>query len=100
MFTRWTEHLKTEEEKDLFRKKVFSAKEILDRLKTMLEDDLMMLDRTEENQSIYQVPNWDYLQAHKNGNRQVLNLIRKLVDLDQQKGTISDYKPTGTRPNS
>ena len=59
MFTRWTEHLKTEEEKDLFRKKVFSAKEILDRLKTMLEDDLMMLDRTVENKSIYKVPNWD-----------------------------------------
>ncbi len=96
MYTRWTEHLKTDEEKEAFRKKIYSAKEVLDRLKNMLEDDYMLLDRTEEDQRIYGIANWAYLQAHKNGNRQVLKTIHNLVNLDQQKGNISDHKPTGT----
>ena len=95
MYTRWTDHLRTEEEKEAFRKKIYSAKEILDRLKDILEDDLMALDRSEMDQRIYQVPNWDYLQAHKNGNRQSYTVIHKLVNLDQQKGNVSDHKSTG-----
>jgi hypothetical protein len=96
MYTRWTQHLTTDEDKEAFKKKIYSAKEVLDQIKVMLEEDLNALDRTEMDQRIYQIPNWDYVQAHKNGNRQVLTLLRNLVDLDQQKGSIHDHKSTGT----
>lgn len=96
MFTRWTQHLKTDEEKEAFKRKIHSAKEVLDHLKLMLEEDLVSLDRSEMDQRIYQTPNWDFLQAHKNGNRQAYHLMKTLVDLDQQKGSIHDHKSTGS----
>jgi hypothetical protein len=96
MLTRWTQHLKTEEEKTAFRKRIYSAKDVLDRLKAMIDADLDSLDKSEEDANSYSFPSWSHLQAHKNGNRQVYRTLKTLVDLDQQKGTISDYKPTGT----
>lgn len=88
MYSRWTAHLKTEEEKENFRNKVLSSKEVLDRLKDMIDEDVNQLDRSEMDQRVYSIPSWDYLQSHKNGNRQAYAATRQMVDLDQQKGPI------------
>ena len=90
MYTRWTSHLPTEEEKESFKLEVYSAKRVLERLTQMVNEDEELLDRSEQDQRIYEVPNWDYRQAHKNGNSQYMHAVRLLTDLDQQKGTIND----------
>ena len=94
MYTRWTQHLQTEEEKESFRKEIYSAKKVLERLNTIVEEDKESLDRSEMDQRVYDLPNWSERQAHKNGNRQYMQAIQLLVDLDQQKGTINDPEST------
>jgi hypothetical protein len=90
MYTRWTQHLSTEEEKESFRKEIYSAKRVLERLKAIIEDDENGLDRSEMHPETYAKPNWDYHQAHKNGIRQYMYQLKTLIDLDQQKGSIND----------
>ena len=90
MYTRWTSHLKTDEEKEAFKKEIYSAKRVLERLRDIIVDDHDGLDRSEIHPETYSQPNWDYHQAHKNGVRQYMYQIKTLVDLDQQKGNIND----------
>ena len=90
MYTRWTSHLKTDEEKEAFKKEIYSAKRVLERLRDIIVDDHDGLDRSEIHPETYSQPNWAYHQAHKNGIRQYMYQIKTLVDLDQQKGNIND----------
>lgn len=95
MYTRWTQHLTTPEDKKSFEKEIHSAKRVLDRLTQIIDEDLHAQDKSEMDQRSYTIPNWDYLQAHRNGVRQAHKNIKLLVDLDQQKGTINDHKSNG-----
>ena len=90
MYTRWTSHLKTEESKEKFKKEIYSAKSVLERLNAIIKEDENALERSEQDQRIYDLPNWDYRQAHKNGVRQYINTISKFINLDQQEGSIND----------
>jgi hypothetical protein len=90
MYSRWTQHLQTEDEKNLFKHEVLRARPVLNRLLQILDEDEALLDRSEMDQRIYDTPNWDYRQAHKNGNRQQMQAVRLLIDLDQQKGTKNE----------
>lgn len=94
MYSRWTQHLKTEEEKEKFRKEIYSAQSVLDRLKEMAIDDMNGLDRSEIDPKVYSQPNWDYHQAHKNGIRQYAYQVITLVDLDQQKRNENELTRT------
>ena len=84
MYIEWTKNLKTDEQKETFRKKVLSASDVLERLHDILDEKEKALDRAETNIEFYGLPNWDYRQAHKNGNRESLSWLKKLIDLDQQ----------------
>lgn len=84
MITAWTKHLKTDEEKDRFRNKVNSAKVVLQRLIELLDEEEDSLDRSELSQMAYDNANWPYLQAHKNGYRQALSIVKKIITLDQE----------------
>ncbi len=85
MFSRWTQHLKDPKEKEDFEREIWSAKRVLERQKAIIDEDETALDRSEMNQHIYDLPNWENRQAHKNGNRQYMHTMRILIDLDQQK---------------
>lgn len=85
MYLEWTSHLQDEEEKTKFQQQVRAAKPVLERLRDILDKQEMTLDRTEVNIDTYTIPNWDYRQAHKNGNRESIAYLKRLVDLDQQK---------------
>lgn len=87
MYSRWTQHLQAEEDKTAFKQNILSARPVLDRLLEIINEDESSLDRSEMDQGIYDRPNWDYRQSHKNGNRQYMQAVRLLVDLDQQKET-------------
>lgn len=84
MYTRWTAHLKDKEEKEKFQNYVRSSKELLNRLGDILTEEDQRLTRSEVSEKQYEIVNWTYLQAHKNGFRQALSLIKQLVTLDQQ----------------
>lgn len=85
MYVEWTKHLATEEEKINLRNQILSAKPVLKRLKDILTEKEWALDRSEMSIDAYNTPNWAERQAHKNGNREALGFLKKLVDLDQQK---------------
>lgn len=90
MYSRWTQHLQTEEEQEIFKHEVLRARPVLNRLLQILNEDEAMLDRSEMDQRVYDLPNWEYRQAHKNGLRQEMQAVRLLIDLDQQKGTKNE----------
>ena len=87
MYTRWTQHLSDAEEKEKFKNEIYGAKRVLERLRDIIQEDEKALSRSEIDSRIYTTPSWDYLQAHKNGNRQYMNTMINMVDLDLQKGS-------------
>lgn len=94
MLVEWTKHLPSEDEKQDFRRKVQGSKIVLDRLVALLEEYEQTLDRVETNIENYSTPSWDYRQAHKNGNREMIYRIKKLVNLDQQRGIEINDRPS------
>jgi len=82
MITAWTKHIKDEQEKEKFRKSLTNSRWILDHLKTILTEMESDLDKAELNPKMYELPNWDYRQAHNNGARQYLRIIKNLISLD------------------
>lgn len=88
MYTRWTAHLSDKSEKEEFQNYIRSSKTLLNRLRDILAEEDQRLSRSELSEKQYDTVNWTYLQAHKNGFRQALSLIKQLVDLDQQEHNI------------
>ncbi len=79
MDSRWTQNLKTDEEKQDFKKRLLGAKYVLDRLKTIVEQNEASLDRQEVSPSAYDNPNWAYRQAHANGSKNCLSIYRRML---------------------
>lgn len=90
MYTKWTQHLTDPEEKLRFQNEIQSSKHVLEHLMTLLFEEEMILNRSEIDPVAYSSPSWSHLQAHKNGFRQCLYKIKKIIDLDQQKDTVND----------
>ena len=90
MYTMWTKHLEDSEEKLKFEKTVLGSGRVLDRLKDILQEQEDALNIGEVSPKNYDTPSWAYKQAHSNGYRQCLNVLKKLVDLDQQLPTMED----------
>lgn len=88
MISRWTSHLKDEEDKQLFRNSVLGARDVLERLRQMVEEDEEALNYSEANPKSYSEPNWDYRQAHKNGMRQQIYQIKAMINLDRKENTL------------
>jgi hypothetical protein len=85
MLTVWTKNLKTKEEQDNFNNQVLGARPVLERLRDLIDEKLQGLDGTELTLKAYDNPNWAYQQAHKNGYKGALSLLKELINLDQQK---------------
>lgn len=85
MYTLWTTHLSDQEDKDKFKKQIRSAKDVLDRQKDILSEELKALERVEVGLKTYETPSWSAKQAHMNGDRSRIMWLLNLIDLDQQK---------------
>jgi len=83
MISAWTKHLETEEEKQRFKNSVLGSKLVLQRLKELLAEVDHDNDRIERDIRTYDLPNWDYRQAHLNGFKDCLNKINKIISIDQ-----------------
>jgi hypothetical protein len=84
MISAWTSNLKTEEEKEAFRKEVLGSRRVLKRLQELMKIEEDGLDQAELNTKIYDIPNWDYRQADMNGCRRMIRTVNKLINLDQE----------------
>jgi hypothetical protein len=82
MIRNWTLHLKTDEEKERFKREVSSSKAVLERLTEMLNEIERDQDNIERNPKIYDTPNWDYKMAHLNGFKQAISKIKFIINLD------------------
>lgn len=85
MYLAWVDNLSSEEDRETFKRYLYSSRPVLERLKQIIEKRERSLDRTEMSMTAYAQPNWGERQAHKNGNREILAELKMLVDIDQQK---------------
>jgi hypothetical protein len=84
MYIEWTRHLTDPKQKEQFEKTVWGSTQLLNRLKAILEEKEKAIDRSEMSIEVYNTPNWAERQAHKNGNREMIHFLKKLVDLSEQ----------------
>jgi len=84
MISNWTRHCKTENEVLKFERQLHNSADVLDRLRDILQGIDDDIQRAEITVKAYDSPSWPYLQAHKNGARQILKDVIKLITLDQK----------------
>ena len=82
MLSIWTEDLKDPEEKEAFERELQNSP-IIRRLQTITKRWEKELDRSEVDIKTYDTANWDYKQAHKNGDRSRIYKYKSLLDLDK-----------------
>jgi hypothetical protein len=86
MKTVWTSHLKGDEAKQfekLIRNCLVPA--IVDRLYTILDNDLERLELDTQSARQYDKPAWGEYTAHCNGYKEAMRLIKELFDLGEAK---------------
>jgi len=83
MITAWTKHISDEAEKEKFKQQILGSKTVLNRLQAIVNEMKEDVDNLELNNKIYDVPNWDYRQAHLNGFKDALKKINLIINLDQ-----------------
>ena len=82
MQTKWLSHLKTEEEREEFKKTLRNSRFALDKLREIVYN--IRKDREVVKQQDYNNPSWAYLQAHNNGYLEALIEFEKLLDLGEK----------------
>jgi len=85
MKTAWTQHLKTQEEKDRFHNSVIGSRLVLERLATILTEKEKGAERVIQSLSSYDSPSWSFKAADNNGYSRAIAEIKSLINLDQQK---------------
>lgn len=85
MITAWTKHLKDEAEKVKFEKYVRGSRLLLDRLKDIIQEDVDKLDTQEGSFKDFDIPNWEFKQAFRNGQRSTLKNIQRLLTIGEDK---------------
>lgn len=81
MISKWTDHLRDQEEKERFKAEVLASRRVFERLEQMLTEEEANLGEKEISVKAFEVPNWPYLQAYQNGYRKSLSLVRKIINL-------------------
>lgn len=87
MISKWTQHLTNPEDKKAFENELRGSKNVLNRLKTLMEEQETSLDYQELSLKAYDNPSWSHKQAHVNGIRQCIAFNKTLLNLDLQKET-------------
>lgn len=87
MYTKWTTHCKTPQEKIQFEVDVRRAKPVLERLMTIFEEGVTQAESAEED---FNNPSWAYKQAYLVGRKSALKDVIKLIDLDKQKDNTNE----------
>lgn len=81
MYTKWTSHLKTPDDKKRFENQVTGSKPVLERLITLIDEDLKAIEEAEQD---FDNSSWAYKEAYLIGAKKELRKYRKLINLDEQ----------------
>lgn len=85
MLSEWTKHLeKDPKAKQDFQERVKLSKDVLARIKEIAQEWENSLDRSEIELKQFENPNWPYLQAYKNGCRNIINKIKTLTTVERK----------------
>lgn len=82
MIIAWTKHLKDPAAAKQFADYVKGSRQILERLKDIIQEDINNLDTNESSYKDFDTPNWQYKQAFRNGQRSTLKNIQRLLTID------------------
>ena len=83
MYTEWTKHLETQEEKDRFLSQLQAAQPVMEILCKLLDEKSAALDRSFLSLQQYQLANWPYITAHKNGMASAYEAVKTLVTIKE-----------------
>lgn len=81
MYTKWTQHLKTDDDKKRFENSVIGCRYVLERLRDIIDEEIKDIEKTEED---FNNPSWAYKEAYSIGAKRKLRDLRKLINLDEQ----------------
>lgn len=77
--TKWTKHIRNEAERAQFEKTIKASRTALDRLATILREELQSLDNQEASITDYDSAAWSHKQAHRNGQRAFAKTVLDLL---------------------
>lgn len=77
----WVKNIKDQKQKELFIEQLFGCSVALDRLKSILIEELRLLSARELSEEAFDKPNWDYRQAYINGDKARLKKILDLINI-------------------
>jgi hypothetical protein len=80
MISAWTKNLKTSEEVKKFEEAFKAATPVLERFQELLSEKEQEITNQELSSKIYDLPNWDYRQAHFNGFKSAIKLANQLIN--------------------
>lgn len=85
MISDWTRNLSSETEKEEFERRLYGAREVLDRLSSLIAERELSMDVSERGLKQFENPNWAYRQAFNNGLRSAFNIVKTLISPDLRK---------------
>ena len=82
MKTIWTSNLKTDDEKERFKRSLLASRSVFDRLTQIIEDKERVINSMETGVEIYERPGWEALMVHYNSEKGVYQWLKELINLD------------------
>lgn len=79
--TVWFQHLKPGEDQENFKKNVLSSQKVLDRLREICYNIIQEDEKVRV--ADYASPSWSHEQAHRNGKREALENLIKILTIDK-----------------
>lgn len=78
--TMWAQHLKQgSEEKAKFEEYIRNSSDLILRLRGILDKFEDEVYQAESSEPDYEKDSWGYLQAHRNGKKEILRVLQKLT---------------------
>lgn len=75
----WIRTLKTEEERENFKKSILAARHVLRRLREIVNEERTLLNNQETSIEDFKDTDWPYKQAFRNGERKGLKYVEDLL---------------------
>lgn len=75
----WFKNLQKDQQED-FKTYVRNSTQLIDQLRYIIENYEHEIYEEECKESSYEVSDWTYLQAHRNGKKEILRKLKKLTD--------------------
>jgi len=82
MYSCWTQHIKDDKDKEIFRSRIASSKAVLHRLDQIIEEQEKDLTDSSTSLKSFDNPNWALRKAYIQGYLSRGKSIRNLIDLD------------------